>query len=252
MSIDVERYEPLVRKAVATFWSTRSEARGRVEEGVDVGNRSLVTSGKNMDGFVELALAVVTDHGLPASSVFGGAFNERARRRTVLPGFYRPTKDWDLVVVHEDRLVAALEFKSQVGSLGNNFNNRVEEALGMGEDLRVAFREGTLGPPPKPFVGYLMLLGDEERARRPVRITSHHLPTDPAFDKKSYVGRYEIFCERLMREQLYDAAALILSPREEGSEGAFAENTEQTGVFNFLAGLAAAVEIAAARRRSRE
>ena len=27
-------------------------------------------------------------------------------------------------------LVAAVEFKSQVGSIGNNFNNRTEEALG--------------------------------------------------------------------------------------------------------------------------
>lgn len=247
MPIDVQRYTPLIERAVATFWSTRSAARDRVRDGVDVGNRSLVTSGKNMDGFAELALAVVRDHGLPASSVYGGAFSDARRRRTVLPGFYRPTKDWDLVVVHDGRLVAALEFKSQVGSLGNNFNNRVEEALGMGEDLRVAFREGTLGPPPKPFVGYLMLLGDEPRARRPVRVTSHHLPADPAFEGKSYVERYEVLCERLMREQLYDAAALLLSSREEGPSGAFSENTEATGIYGFLAGLAAAAEVAAAR-----
>jgi hypothetical protein len=46
-----------------------------------------------------------------------------------LPGFYRPSKEWDLLVVADGQLVAAIEVKSQVGSLGNNFNNRVEEAL---------------------------------------------------------------------------------------------------------------------------
>ncbi len=38
-------------------------------------------------------------------------------------------KKWDLLVV-EGCLIAAIEFKSQVGSFGNNYNNRTEEALG--------------------------------------------------------------------------------------------------------------------------
>jgi hypothetical protein len=35
------------------------------------------------------------------------------------------------VVVHQRNLIAAIELKSQVGpSFSNNFNNRIEEALG--------------------------------------------------------------------------------------------------------------------------
>ncbi|MEY3276128.1 MAG: Restriction endonuclease XhoI, partial [Verrucomicrobiota bacterium] len=34
----------------------------------------------------------------------------------ILPGYFRATKNWDVLVVHRDRLLAAFEFKSQVGS----------------------------------------------------------------------------------------------------------------------------------------
>jgi hypothetical protein len=58
-----------------------------------------------------------------------------ALKARTLPGYYRPSKEWDLVVVCENDLVAAIEVKSQVRSFGNNFNNRVEEALGNATDF---------------------------------------------------------------------------------------------------------------------
>jgi hypothetical protein len=68
------------------------------------------------------------------------------RTKRELPGFFRPTKDWDMLVVHEGHLIAAVEFKSQRGpSFGNNFNNRTEEAIGNATDLWTAFREGAYG-----------------------------------------------------------------------------------------------------------
>ena len=36
---------------------------------------------------------------------------------------------------------AAVELKSQIGSYGNNFNNRAEESIGSAVDLWTAFRE---------------------------------------------------------------------------------------------------------------
>ena len=58
------------------------------------------------------------------------------RKVLTLPGFFRPTKLWDLLIINQGGLVAALELKSQVGpSFGNNFNNRTEEALGTAVDL---------------------------------------------------------------------------------------------------------------------
>lgn len=53
-----------------------------------------------------------------------------------MPGYYRATKDWDFLIVSEKgNLVAAIELKSQVGSYGNNLNNRTEESLGSAEDF---------------------------------------------------------------------------------------------------------------------
>lgn len=58
-----------------------------------------------------------------------------------LPGFFRPTKKWDLLVVREGQLLVALEAKSQTGpSFGNNFNNRTEEAIGTGTTLLAALQ----------------------------------------------------------------------------------------------------------------
>ena len=71
-----------------------------------------------------------------------------------LPGWFRAEKKWDLVIVHEKELLAALEFKSQIGpSFGNNFNNRTEEALGSATDIWAAYREGAFRPSARPFLG---------------------------------------------------------------------------------------------------
>ncbi|MDD5532110.1 MAG: PaeR7I family type II restriction endonuclease [Syntrophales bacterium] len=42
-----------------------------------------------------------------------------------MPGYFGPTKDWDLIVVADNVLLASIEFKAQVGSFGNNCNNCV-------------------------------------------------------------------------------------------------------------------------------
>ena len=95
-----------------------------------------------MDGFLSLVRHVAEHVGVAGSCI------HTARRRTSIPGFYRPTKDWDAIIVFQGRLLAALEFKSQVGALGNNFNNRVEEALGSAADLNVAHRRGAYDSDP--------------------------------------------------------------------------------------------------------
>ena len=94
-------------------------------------------------------------------------FAPSAIRRTggiELPGFYRPTKSWDLVVIENDILVAAIEFKSQVGpSFGNNFNNRTEEALGNAVDVWRAYEEGTFGSV-RPWLGYIFFLEEAKKS----------------------------------------------------------------------------------------
>lgn len=128
-----------------------------------------------------------------------------------MPGFYRPTKQWDLVVVRGGRLCAAIELKSMAGSYGNNLNNRSEEALGSATDIWAAFRKGTLGVH-QPWLGYLFVIREETASTRPVGIRPMLLPTDPVFDETSYVERYGILCERMVLERLYSAAAYLSAP----------------------------------------
>jgi hypothetical protein len=88
-----------------------------------------------MDGFIDLFTELITAASIAERYVF--------RKKAVeLPGFFRPTKEWDLLVVREQTLLAAIEAKSQVGSsFGNNFNNRTKEAIGSALDLWTAYRE---------------------------------------------------------------------------------------------------------------
>jgi len=129
----------------------------------------------------------------------------------VLPGYYRPTKAWDLVVVHEGVLVAAIELKALGGpSFGNNYNNRVEEGIGNAVDVWAGYREGLFGES-RPWLGYLMLLEEAPKSTAPVKNREPFFKVDPELKNASYKKRYEIYCRRLVRERLYDAACFLTS-----------------------------------------
>lgn len=77
-----------------------------------------------MDGFIALVTNLMVEAGADESSIFHS-------RQLELPGFFQPTKEWDILLVKDSQLILAIEAKSQVGpSFGNNFNNRTEEAMG--------------------------------------------------------------------------------------------------------------------------
>ena len=235
MPLDLAGYEAKARDAVMAFWGNRDKARQKqAEAGIaDVGERAGVTGGANMDGFVALLQDVVRANGLAHADV------HLKRAALTLPGYFRPTKLWDLLVIDRRRLVAAIELKSHVGpSFGNNFNNRTEEAIGTAHDFWTAYREGALGEQPRPFAGWLMLVEDAPESRRPVRDAAPHFPVFPAFQGASYVERYGILCQRLVREQLYSAACVIASPRTARETGKYSELGEAVGLRTFLAGFA--------------
>jgi len=119
--------ENRVRRAVQHFWRTRrkqAQLQGRKTGRRDTGSRAAVTGGKQIDGFINLMRELLIESELPQDSI------HVRKREVVLPGWFRPTKEWDLVAVVDGELLAVIEFKSQVGSFGNNFNNRTEEAIG--------------------------------------------------------------------------------------------------------------------------
>jgi len=216
-------------KAVAHYWGTRSAQRKKQEQGgkADQGLRSAVTGGAQMDGFIDFFTELITQTGISNRHIF--------RKKAVeLPGFFRPTKEWDLLGVRDRTLIGALEAKSQVGpSFGNNFNNRTEEAIGSALDLWTAFRERAYLESPQPFLGYFFMLEDCEASNRPVGVQEPHFKVFPEFVGASYMRRYELFCRKLVLERHYTASAFITSSSHDGLNGVFKTPADDLSIERF-------------------
>lgn len=205
----MENLQERFQDAVQQFWTGRERAQAKQIEGgrIDAGTRGAVTAGTHMGALEVLIVDLLEEAGLKRLDI-------KTRTGLELPGYYRPEKKWDLLVVADGQLVTAIEFKSQVGpSFGNNYNNRVEESIGNASDIWTAFREGRLGAA-RPFLGYFFLLEDTARVHTPVAVKEPYFPIDPAFGSASYAQRYSILCQRLVLERLYDATCLTLASKE--------------------------------------
>jgi hypothetical protein len=227
-----------LRSAVAFFWTTRAAQQtrqGRAAGERDRGDRAAVTGGGHCAAFVQLVRDLIVRSGVPDTRVY------TARRSTDLPGYFRATKDWDLLAISEGRLLAVVELKSQVGSFGNNFNNRTEEAVGNATDFWTAFREGAFKTSPRPWLGHFMMLEDASGSTRPLRVREQHFKVFKEFRGTSYADRYAILCRRLVLERLYDAACLIMSSRDTGPHGDYREPDRQLSFRSFAASLVAHV-----------
>jgi hypothetical protein len=216
-----------LEEAVQSYWDARAKNKEKqVNSGkIDAGTRGEVTGGTQMGGLEILVSDILCDAGLAKLDV-------RTRTSLELPGYFRATKKWDLIVVSEGKLVLAMEFKSQAGkSIGNNVNNRSEEAVGSAKDLWTAYREGRFKGAPAPFLGYFFLLEDRDNVKKPVANKEPYFSVDAAFRGKeigsdlrkvryegvSYAKRYELLCRRLVLERLYTSACFVM-----------ATNTKQT------------------------
>jgi len=215
----IDNLEKHISEAVAHYWQTRKSQREKQKKrGVsDAGLRSAVTGGAQMDGFIRLFTDTIIDAGMEERFIF-------RKKLLQLPGFFRPTKEWDLVVVKNGHLIAAIEAKSQVGpSFGNNFNNRTEEAMGSALDIWTAFRERAFNGGVQPFIGYFFMLEDCDASIRPVRVKEPHFNVFPEFVGASYMKRYELFCRKLVLERHYTSASFITSNSQAGLEGDYME-----------------------------
>jgi hypothetical protein len=226
-----------VSRAVAHYWRTRQEQSQKQSTSgrSDQGARSAVTGGAQMDGFIGLITDLIVEAGAEKSSIFQSSHLE-------LPGFFRPTKEWDLLLVKDNQFILAIEAKSQVGpSFGNNFNNRTEEAMGSALDLWTAYREGAYNKTIKPWLGYIFLLEDCPESRKPVRVQEPHFKVFPEFVNASYGKRYELFCRKLVRERHYNVAAFLMSNKTDGLKGRHAEPADDLTFEIFARSLIAQV-----------
>ena len=212
MSLDLANYKAHAQEAVKLFWGNREAALSKQAEAgtQDAGARGAVTAGKNLDGFVGMVQLLVEANGLWDAEICV------KKKVLVLPGFYRPTKEWDMLIMHRGQLIAALEFKSQVGpSFGNNFNNRSEEVMGSAHDLWTAYREGAFGKDAaRPFLGWLMLVEECEASTLPVLVKQPHFRVYPVYRGASYIQRYDILSKPPGMVHLYTSSAIIEHLRE--------------------------------------
>jgi hypothetical protein len=244
MALNPELEERL-RQAIRHFWNTRetqAQKQGSKTGARDAGTRTAVTGGRQMDGFVSLVRDTLCENGLPKTHVY-------CESRIELPGWYRPEKKWDLLVVADGVFLAGIEFKSQVGSFGNNYNNRTEEAIGSATDIWAAYREGAFKPSARPWLGYMMLLEEALGSMRPVKAQEPHFKVFPEFKEASYAKRYEILLTKLVRERLYDSACFLLSDAKNGPRGNYKEPAPELSFENFMASLLARA-ISVARTKS--
>lgn len=217
---EIDKYYKQIAGAVRFFWKTKESQQSA---STDKSNRGAVVGGKQMDAFVELIKNVAIEAGVPDSCIY--------TKNNYLPGFFRSSKDWDFLIISPSKkLIAAIELKSQIGSYGNNFNNRTEEALGSAVDLWTAFRENQFPNQQAPWVGYLMVVGKDKKSTTPVKNNESHYSVLPEFKTATYIDRYRILCQKLILERHYTSVALLWT----SDAKTFGDVVDDVSVHRFL------------------
>lgn len=184
--------------AVSMFWTKRADQMAALADGGAAGGAARAAG--HMNGIRDLVAELFTTAGMPDDAIIFEPY---------LPGYYRPRKRWDMAVRYKGALVAALEFKSQVGSVGKNISNRFEEALGTATDTWAAQRMYAAYGELPPWLGYVFVLREDEETERAGRSVTALFETDPAFEGLSYNQRYQEMLRRFMGDNIYQGGWLI-------------------------------------------
>ena len=223
--INTDKFNDKISYAIRHFWHTRTRQLGDQQDRdtSDQGNRGAVTGGKQLDGFIELLAEIAIEYGIPKELIH--------IKSNYLPGYFRPSKDWDfLITTPEKNLVCAIELKSQVGSFGNNFNNRTEESLGSSLDLSTALSEKSLPFTIMPWLGYLVIIEKNEKSTKPVKVQERLYKVRDEFNDSSYIDRYDLFCKKLMTKKHYNSASVLWTK----SDFTYGDCSIETGIETFL------------------
>ena len=217
MTPAVPDYEGAFAAAVGDFWAIKTAQQAAHDRGgrSGEGTSGSVRAGKHMSPFEALIRKVVADAGIepdpaPSDTLY-------------LPGFYRETKSWDVVLQYKGHALAIVEAKSQGSSLANNFNNRVEEAIGQAADVWKSHERGLLISGLRPWVGYLMIVEETDRTTDPKHLLAGKavpagMRVDPVYDGMSYAKRYATAFKRLDQERMLDATCVAITSGPEAYE----------------------------------
>ena len=134
----------------------KCDAEKKQKKGKQEGLRAKVIDGRGMNAFGEVAYQVAKHAGVPDKDIQTNTCTHQ--HQTIvpkLPGYYRPTKQWDFAVVRDDQLVCVVELKS-IDDLGRNLSNRLEESLGQGDDFIEMLKHNNIHPD-TIWNGYLII-----------------------------------------------------------------------------------------------
>ncbi|GAA1725950.1 PaeR7I family type II restriction endonuclease [Nonomuraea bangladeshensis] len=184
-----------VQRAIESFWSKREAQRALLEDQGKSGGAARANG--HMGEIEKIVAKEFRDAGIPAKCI--------KRGRPYLPGYFRIRKQWDLVVILDGILVAAIEFKSQVGSVAKNINNRFEEALGTATDTHAAQQKNRPYGDVPPWLGYVFVLQETDETEKKNLETKALFPIDPVFANLSYNERYQEMVKRFIGEEVYHA-----------------------------------------------
>jgi len=219
-----------VQDSLKHFWNVRKEG---------------VLHGRTMQAFEEIIKKFLVQNGVLEEHITSG-------RKATVPGFYRASKKWD-ILVHKplengkNLLLAAIELKSMFGSVGNNLNNRSEEAVGSAYDLKQAnirlHLSGNDDVFGRPFMGYIFVLGEHEDNKKGSRITIPLFEADDVFIaqdegkniSESYETRAEVLVKRLVESELYTSGAFIIANAKDYK--LYTEPSQELGFYQFIAKL---------------
>ena len=136
---------------------------------------------------------------------------------------YRARKRWDMAVRCKGALVAALQFKSQVGSVRKNQNNRFEEALGTGTDTWAAQTKNLAYGDVPPWLGYVFVLREDEETEGKMYGLKALFDVDPVFEGMSPNKRYQTMVSRFLRDNIYQAGWFITTKVDDQGRVSYTE-----------------------------
>lgn len=200
--VDESEIHPLL----VNWWREKSEAVARLVIAGKLDTGAQARNARHMQSLAAFVRQMFVDAGLAEADV---------TIDSIVPGYYRRSKNWDVVAMYKGHLVGVVELKSQETSPGNNANNRIEEAVGSAADAKVvqeltgAF--GDLGV----WAAWCMTFNRDAESGRPIRIRSPQrvrFPlTDPEFADMTYASQYATAIKRFIAQNVYDAGWMVVT-----------------------------------------
>lgn len=191
----------LVQDLLTNFWFEKDAAVQRNVRAGRAGYGAQARDARHMQSISAFVRQMFVDAGLDDEDVYV----DRA-----VPGYYRRSKNWDVVATHKGQLVGLVELKSQVGSEGNNGNNRIEEALGNAFDAVTAQELNQAFGALPVWNAFCVIFGSDPGIAKSVRTRGAPLyPTDPIFTGMTYRRQWEIAVERFVLTGAYSAGWMV-------------------------------------------